>query len=419
MPVVLLSHYFPPEVGAPPARLAALASGLRARGVDVRVHTTFPHYPDGIVQAPYRNRLAQRDRSAGVVRSAVYVTPNRGFARRLANHLSFAASALATSPLTGPADVVVVESPPLFLAAAGVLYARAKRAVLVVNVADRWPASAVELGALTDPTAIRAAQALERWCYRHAAVVTVPTHGLVDDLQALPEAAGKVKRIAPAVDVERFAAIAPPPDRDGPLRVLYAGTVGLAHGLETLVEAAARLGPEQVHVRIAGSGAEAPTVRAAIQEAGVGNVELLGVVPAAEIPALYAWADAGAVLLRDHPIFAGALPTKLLEIMAAGRAVVICSRGESAALVAGADAGLVVPPEDPVALAEALGSLHRDRGRVRALGAAGRRTAERSFGRQGAVASWHDLLDIVYTARDDVRQAHWSYLEGSQSEGGL
>lgn len=406
MHVVLLTHYFPPEVGAPQSRLAALASGLRARGIEVCVHTAFPHYPDGVVQIPYRNRLAQRDRDAGVVRSAVYATPNQGFARRLANHLSFAASALVTCPLTGPADVVVVESPPLFLAAAGVLYARAKRAALVVNVADRWPASAVELGALTHPGAIRAAQALERACYRHAAAVTVPTHGLVEALHALPEAAGKVRRIPPAVDVERFAAIAPRPDRDGPLHVLYAGTVGLAHGLETLVEAAARLGPEQVQVRIAGSGAEAPTVRAAIQRVGAGNVELLGVVTAGEIPALYAWADVGAVLLRDRPVFAGALPTKLLEIMASGRAVVISARGEAAQLVVDASAGVAVSPEDPNALAEALEALHRDPARVRALGAAGRHTAERSFERKGAIASWHDLLDTAITPKGGTCRAH-------------
>lgn len=205
MRVVLLTHYFPPEVGAPQARLGALARGLAARGVDVRVHAPFPHYPDGLIQAPYRNRPALIERRSPVLRSAVYATPNRGFARRLANHLSFAASALATHPLTGPADVVMVESPPLFLAAAGVLYARAKRAPLVVNVADRWPASAVQLGALGDRRAIAAAEALERWCYRHAATVTVPTRGLESALAALPEAAGKVQRIGPAVDLERFA----------------------------------------------------------------------------------------------------------------------------------------------------------------------------------------------------------------------
>lgn len=302
MRVVLLTHYFPPEVGAPQARLGALARGLAARGVDVRVHAPFPHYPDGLIQAPYRNRPALIERRSPVLRSAVYATPNRGFARRLANHLSFAASALATHPLTGPADVVMVESPPLFLAAAGVLYARAKRAPLVVNVADRWPASAVQLGALGDRRAIAAAEALERWCYRHAATVTVPTRGLESALAALPEAAGKVQRIGPAVDLERFAGLPRAGSRPGPLRLLYAGTIGIAQGLDTLVEAAARAGPQVVAVRIAGGGAEEAQVRATVERLAAHNVELLGVVPADRVPGLYDWADAGSVLLRDRPI---------------------------------------------------------------------------------------------------------------------
>jgi len=372
--------------------LAALARGLRRRGIEVRVHTTFPHYPDGVVRPPYRNRLALVERHAGVVRSAVYATPNRGFARRLANHLSFAASALATQPLSGPADVVVVESPPLFLAAAGVAYAKAKSAALVINVADRWPASAVELGALTDPRAVWAAERLERWCYRHAAAITVPTAGLQTALGALPEAAGTVHRLGPAVDLGRFAGEPPSVDRSPPLRVLYAGTVGMAQGLTTLVEAARLAGPEKVWVRIAGGGAEETAVRAAVRRADVTNVELLGTVPERRVPQLYEWADVGAVLLRDRPIFAAALPTKLLEVLASARPVVLAARGESAALVDEARAGVVVPPDDPQALAGALSRLVADRHAIRTLGTAGRDAAERWFSREENIDRWERLL---------------------------
>ena len=217
MRVLLLTHYFVPEAGAPQTRLAALAAHLAARGHAVTVHAPPPHYPDGIIRPPYRNRvLARARRSADgtrVVRSAVYATPNRGVLRRLANHASFALSALLTAPATGRQDVVLVESPPLFTAAAGVAYARLKRAPLVVNVADRWPASAVELGVLTDRRAIALAEALERWCYRHAAAITVPTESMAAALELLPEAAGKVTVVAPAVDLERFD---PSPPRAAP-----------------------------------------------------------------------------------------------------------------------------------------------------------------------------------------------------------
>ena len=161
MRVCFLTHYFPPEVGAPQTRIELLALTLAADGAEVTVHTGFPHYPDGGVKAPYRNRpwLTERRDGIRIVRSAVYPAANRGFAPRLADHTAFALSALATSRRAGLLDVVVGESPPLFTAAAGAIYARSKRAAYVVNVADRWPASAVELGALRNGWAIAAAEA--------------------------------------------------------------------------------------------------------------------------------------------------------------------------------------------------------------------------------------------------------------------
>ncbi len=212
MKAVFLTHYYLPEAGAPQARISALAGGLVDRGWEVVVHTGFPHYPVGRVLAPYRNRLLLRERGArgeAIVRSAVYPTANRGFAKRMVNHSSLCASALVTAPATGRTDVVVVESPPLFLAAAGVAYAASKRAPLVVNVADRWPASAIQLGALTGRRAIGVAEALERWIYAHATAVTVPTPALVREIGAEPAARGRVELLPPAVDCERFASVPP------------------------------------------------------------------------------------------------------------------------------------------------------------------------------------------------------------------
>ena len=196
MRVCFLTHYFPPEAGAPQTRIDLLARTLAARGIQVTVHTGFPHYPAGTIPAPYHNRPWLRERRDGIaiVRSAVYPAVNRGFARRLADHAALAASALATAPLSGPADVVVGETPPLFTAAAGVAYAALKRAAYVVNVADRWPASAVEMGALSNRSAIAAASALERFTYEHADLITAPTAGIVTALAAAPEAGAKARR---------------------------------------------------------------------------------------------------------------------------------------------------------------------------------------------------------------------------------
>lgn len=337
-----------------------------------------------------------------MVRSAVYPAANRGFARRLAGHVSFASSALATSGATDPADVVIVESPPLFLAAAAIPYARLKRAALVVNVADLWPDSAIELGALRSPKAIRAARAVERAAYRAAAAITCPTEGIVEALQRRPESAAKAVLMRPAVDLDRFdPATGKDEEREvkggRPMRVLYAGTVGMAHGLGTLLDAAEWLertsGAPKIETTIAGDGAEAPELRARLSNGGPSSVRMLGAVPSERIPGLYEESDVAVVMLRDRPIFHGALPTKMLEAMAAGRPVVLAARGEAARLIEREKAGVVVEPENPKALADALVELAGDPERRARLGAAGRGAVERSFGREEWLGRWYGLLE--------------------------
>jgi glycosyltransferase involved in cell wall biosynthesis len=327
-----------------------------------------------------------------VLRSVVYPAANRGFHRRLADHTVFAAGALATSHAAGPVDVVVAETPPLFTAAAGAGYARLKRARLVLNVSDLWPESAIELGALGNRRAAGAAHSLARLCYREAALITAPTRGIVDALAGRPEAIGKVAHVPPAVDLARFESIAlSTPAADAPLRVLYAGTLGMAQGARALIQAAALAGPEIIELTIAGEGPDATALRAEIQALALSNVKMLGAVASDRIPTLYEGADAGVVPLRNRPVFAGALPTKLFEVLAAGKPAIVAARGEAAQLVLDARAGLAVAPEDPQALANAFAQLHAGPAEALAMGARGREKA-REFDRAAAVQRWWELL---------------------------
>lgn len=264
----------------------------------------------------------------------------------------------------------------------------------MVNVADRWPASAVELGALTNPRAVALAESLERVIYRRSAAITVPTDGLLRDLGALPSACGRVHRLGPSVDVDLFDP--DPPQPSGPLRVLYAGTIGMAQGLDTLVEAARLAGPDRVALTIAGDGHDAPALAERIERERLGHVRMIGSVEHAKVPALYAETDVAAVLLRDRPIFEGALPTKLLEAMAAGRAIALSARGESADLVDEVGAGLTAPPEDPAALAALFTRLHENPATVAEFGRAGRAATLARFNRALVTAQWQELLgDLV------------------------
>ena len=223
-------------------------------------------------------------------------------------------------------------------------------------------------------------------------MITAPTVVVAAALGSHPEAAGKVVHVPPAVDLERFApAAVSPPRTDAPLRVLYAGTLGLAQGLPTLVQAAALAGPEVVQLTIAGDGPAAADLAAEAHARKLTNVSMLGPVEPSRVPALYEHSDAGVVPLRDRPIFSGAVPTKLLEVLAAGRPAIVSARGESAELVLEAQAGMVVAPEDPHALAAAFARLRSDPDTAAAMGRRGLAKAL-EFDRARAVGQWWELL---------------------------
>jgi glycosyltransferase involved in cell wall biosynthesis len=289
---------------------------------------------------------------------------------------------------------VIVETPPLLLAGSAIAYARAKRAALIVNVSDMWPDSAVALGTLRRPRMVSTARALEHACYRSAAAIVCPTRGIETALDALEQASGKVHRIPPSVDPELFPAS--PARLNGTFRVLYAGTVGMSQGVGTLMDAAELLeGETAIEIVIAGDGAEGPELRQRLAERDLPNVKMLGRVPFDRVPELYAEANAAVVLLRDKPLFEGALPTKMFEAMSAARPLVLSAAGEAATLVEQASCGLVVPPERPHELAAALTRLAKDRERAGELGAAGRQAVLEGYSREQAFDRWYGLLTSV------------------------
>jgi glycosyltransferase involved in cell wall biosynthesis len=382
--VLFLTHYFHPEVGASQTRILECARLLQRRGYDVTVATGFPNYPDGVIPEPYRGRWLETESLDGfrVLRSRVYPAANRGFGRRLVNHASFAISSTLTSWRAGHADVVIAETPPLFTAAAAVVVARLRHARLLLNVADLWPESAVQLGALKNRFAIRGAEAIERFAYRHADLITAPTPGVQHAIDAQGAFEGRVKLLPNAVDVDRFEPHAEPPA--GPKRIVYCGTVGLAQGVRTLLEAARELERERADLEflIVGDGAERSDLEELAKAWGLGNVTFTGRVKHEEVPSIVESAAVAVMLLRDVPLFHDALPTKLLEYMAAGRPVVAAAAGQVSELVSSAEAGIVCPPEDAAAVAAAVQRLASDGDAARRMGQNGRRYVEQNLSRE-------------------------------------
>lgn len=364
-----VTPYYPPEVGAPQTRIHELALRLVRRGHQVQVLTALPNYPSGIVPPEYRDRAGTWEQLDGVdvFRTWIFATPNRGFLLRILNHLSFMAMAIGAVPRMGPCDVVYVESPPLFDGVAGWVLAQAKGARIFFNVADLWPRSAVELGMVKNRVLVKVAELLERWCYKTADRVLCVTLGIERDLRA--EGVSQAVYFPNGVDTARFesgegTAFRREHGWQDRFLIVYAGTHGISQSLDTAVQAAGMLAGTEVHFAFIGDGAEKPRLQALAPD----NVTFLDPLPRERMPEVLAASDAVLVSLRDLPLFAGAVPSKTYEAMAAARPVLLCAAGEVADLVELAGCGVVVRPEDPSALAEAVASLAGDPARRKQMG---------------------------------------------------
>jgi glycosyltransferase involved in cell wall biosynthesis len=402
MRTLIVTHYFPPEIGAPQARLSELARYWAKAGDEVTVLTGMPNHPTGVVPAEYRGCLRREERVDGyrVLRTWLYAAPNEGMAKKTIGHLSFMVSSVVLGARrSGPADVVVVSSPTFFSVFSAWLLARAKNARFVVDIRDLWPAIFVELGVLTNRWLIRVLETLELAVYRAADLVVVVSEGFKDDLlrRGVPEP--KVHTLRNGVDLERFAAgtgdagearrrLGARPDQT---LVLYIGAHGISHGLTSIAEAAAKLAGSPVHVAFVGEGAAKRQLEQRVMELGLTNVALLPGVPRHEVPALLAAADICLVPLRDVPLFSTFIPSKIFEYLAAEKAVLGAVRGEPADILRAAGA-VVVEPEDVEAIAGGILDLAANPERRKSMGARGREYVQRHFDRRRLAAQYRDLL---------------------------
>jgi glycosyltransferase involved in cell wall biosynthesis len=401
--ILIVTHYFPPETGAPQARLSGLAAVWAAGGDEVTVLTGMPNHPTGVIPPRYRGAIRRRERRDGyrVLRTWLYATPNEGVARKTLGHLSFMASAvLLGARASGPADVVVVSSPTFFSIGAGAALARLKRARLVVEIRDLWPAIFTELGVLISRPLIRLLERLELAAYAAADTVIVVSDGFRANLIGRGVPAAKVHTIRNGVDPAEFDpdAAADPELRaalgagPGDCLVLYAGTHGISQGLTSVADAAGRLAGEPgIRFAFVGEGADKARLEQRVAERGLGRVTLRPGVPHEQVPALLAAADICLVPLRDVPLFSSFIPSKMFEYLAAGKPVVGALAGEAAQILREAGA-CVVPPGDSAALAEVIRTLAADPARRAEMGRQGRCYVEKYFDRGSLARHYRKLL---------------------------
>jgi len=407
----VLTQYFPPEMGAPQARLSELAERLVDLGWDVEILTALPNYPTGRVFPGYPVWAPRVERVGRLRTVRVPLWPSKhGFARRLATYFSFVAAASAFGPrLCTRPDLLWVESPPLFIGYAARRLARRWRVPYVFNVSDLWPESAVRMGMLENGTLARMAERLELSIYRGAAGVTGQSTEIVDAIRRRV-ANVRAEVITNGVDPARFgpgqaddaarASLGPDP---GPVFV-FAGLLGHAQGVGQLLDIASAL-PADVPGRfvLVGDGPEREGLAGRIARERISRVQLLPPQPRERIPALLAAADGAAITLGMT--LPGAVPSKIYEAMASALPILLIADGEPVRRVEAAGAGLCAPPGERAAAVTAFTALATNPLLRARLGSAGRHAAQTVYDRTAIAVRLEQFLRASLTSKSRAAAA--------------
>ena len=409
MHILFLTHYFVPENNAPAARVHAMAKEWARMGHSVTVLTCAPNVPAGVVYEGYENKLYQEEWVDGIRTARVwtYLAANRGRVRRGLNYLSYLAAAGATGALLRPrADVVIATSPQFFAGWAGWPVARAHGAPFVLEIRDIWPDSITAVGALKDGRIVRALGKLEKALYDSADHIVAVGEGYRANMIRKGVAPAKVSVVTNGLDADLFT----PRPTDAELRarlgfaperfvVTFAGTIGMASGLEVALGAAARLkaqGRADIAFLLIGDGAVRAGLEQQARAEGLDNVVFTGLVPRPELPAYLASSDACLVHFRKDDLFGTILPSKFFEDAAMERPILLGFEGDARAMLEEAACGIAFEPSNEAELAAGAVRLAADPDARARMGAAGRRYVLEHFDRRTLA---HDYLDILERVR--------------------
>jgi glycosyltransferase involved in cell wall biosynthesis len=361
MHVVLLSQWYQPEPGLIGQ---GLAQTLQKMGHRVTVLTGFPNYPSGKLYPGYGLRPWRREVLAGVpvVRTPLYPDHSRSGFRRVLNYVSFAASSSVLGLWLVPRpDVVFVYHPPLTVGWPAWLLTRLWRVPFVYQIQDMWPETLRATGMVNSERVLSWVGRFAQWVYVKAEAICVITPGFRANLIDKGVPPEKIHVISNWVDTETYyleqpdQTLAEELGTAGRFNIMFAGNMGEAQGLETVLDAAELLKNDpQVQFVFVGDGIALPRLQQSAESRGLNNVRFLGRYPMEDMPKLYALVDVLLVHLKDDPLFRITIPHKIFSYMAVGKPVLAALAGDAADVVTQAGAGIACPPEEPQALASAV-----------------------------------------------------------------
>jgi glycosyltransferase involved in cell wall biosynthesis len=382
-----------------------MAKFLRERGHEVVIVASDVNYQTGTRIVEHRGFVAEQEiEGVRVLRAFMLPSLHTNYFWRIVSFMGFMFSAVAASLRVRDADLVMGSSPPIFQAFAAWFAAFLLRKPFLFEVRDLWPQFAIDMQVIRNPVVIRLAHTVEKFLYMRADHILVNSPAYKPYIIQRGVPAERITFIPYGTDISMFS-----PDTDGtPARrefgldkpgkfvVLYAGAMGQANDIYTILRAAQRLRSEpRIHFLLVGDGKEGANLRAEARRLDLTNVTFAGTVPKTRMPGIVAAADVCLAILQDIPGFRMTYPNKVFDHMAAGRATVLCIDGVIRDLIEACDGGVFVQPADDEQLAQVIRELADDPARVRRMGRQAREYLVQNFDRRARLAETLELFQRI------------------------
>jgi colanic acid biosynthesis glycosyl transferase WcaI len=394
MRILYLSQYFPPEAGATQTRAYEMAHNWVKMGHHVTMLTEFPNHPSGIIPKEYHGKFYERSNLDGIEVLRVWVKASqvKNFLNRILFYLTFMLNAMIAGMflLRSRYDIIYVSSPPLFVGSSALVLSTIKHIPFVFEVRDLWPEAAVALGELSNQTVISLTTMLEERCYQKAICVVVVTQGIYLRLVERGVTKSKIILITNGANIDMYTF---KPDGRTQLRqflelkekfvLVYVGIYGLAYSFDTIFKTAQLLINEtDIHFLLIGDGPRKAEIFSLADLYKLPNLTIVPEKPRELIPDYLSAADVSLIPLRSVDILKVALPVKIFDAWACERPVILSIDGEAREMVEKVNGGIIIPPEDPAKMAEAIINLKNNPALRNVMGKNGRAYTIQNHSRQ-------------------------------------
>ncbi len=408
MHILFFSHYFPPEGNAPASRTYEHCVRWVNAGHQVTVITSVPNVPNGVPYDGYKNRFRRQQESIDgieVIRVWTYMAANAGLVKRTLNFISYMFTAFWAGFSVKRPTVIIATSPQFFCGWAGVMTKLFRRTPFVLEIRDIWPESIAAVGAMRRGLLINFLEWLEKRMYLSADHIVTVGHGYRENVASKVDVGSRISVIYNGIDGCAFSP--QPPDRSflteygqaGRFVCSYVGTIGMAHGLETVLDCAQLLkesGRNDIGFLLIGDGARRQSLEKECIDRGLNDlIRFTGLLGKQEIPKVLASSDALLVHLRPCELFETVIPSKIFEAMAMERPIIMGVRGESAEIVQQSGAGIEMIPGNAQSLADTVSRLKDDPKLYQSLSKSGRSFVLEKFSRDILAAKYLEIIETV------------------------